>query len=47
MDSNYALFDGYLNKKEKKFKEGLSLEQRFMELFYTVTEELINDKIRL
>ena len=47
VDSNYALFDGYLNKKEKKFKEGLSLEQRFMELFYTVTEELINDKIRL
>lgn len=46
-DSNYALFDSYLNKKEKKFKEGLSLEQRFMELFYVVTDELINDKIRL
>lgn len=47
VDSNYALFDSYLNKKEKKFKEGLSLEQRFMELFYVVTDELINDKIRL
>ena len=47
VDSNYALFDGYLNKREKKFKEGLSLEQRFMELFYVVTDELINDKIRL
>lgn len=47
VDSNYALFDGYLNKREKKFKEGLSLEQRFMELFYVVTDGLINDKIRL
>lgn len=47
VDSNYALFDSYLNKREKKFKEGLSLEQRFMELFYVVTDELINDKIRL
>lgn len=47
VDSNYALFDGYLNKKEKKIKEGLSLEQRFMELFYMVTDGLINDKIRL
>lgn len=46
-NSNYALFDDYLNKGEKKFKEGLPLEQRFMELFYTVTEKLINDKIRL
>ncbi len=46
-NSNYALFDDYLNKREKKFKEGLSLEQRFIELFYVATDELIKDKIRL
>ncbi len=46
-NSNYALFDYYLNKRDKNFKIGLPLEQRFMELFYIVTDELIKAKIRM
>ena len=44
LKNNYALFDDYLNKTEPQIDNGLKVEERFMELFYRVTEKLVNDK---
>lgn len=44
--SNYDLFDHYLNKREGDNKSE-KMEQKLIELFYKVTSELIEDKIKL
>src|SRR5690606_4107044 len=41
---NYERFIEYLNKSLKGDKEGKSLENRFMELFYNATSSLIQEK---
>ena len=48
-DSNYALFDSYLNGKAKGFsvKTGGSENQNFVELFYQVTQKLVEDKLNM
>lgn len=47
IDSNYALFDRYLNKKSSKISRDSSKENIFMELFYMAIDELVHDKYRL
>lgn len=46
-DSNYDLFDGYLNKYRNKVSHGSSKENVFMELFYMAINDLVHNKFRL
>ncbi|MCB9018132.1 MAG: hypothetical protein H6544_05980 [Prevotellaceae bacterium] len=46
-DSNYALFDGYLNSVQKSLNKGTNHEHLFMEMFYKATEKIIENKIKL
>jgi hypothetical protein len=45
--SNYALFDGILNKKQGNIQRGASKEHIFIELFYSAIDELVKSKFRL
>jgi hypothetical protein len=46
-DSNYGLFDSFLNDEEKRYKTGIPGERRLIELFSVVTQKLVNKKIKL
>jgi hypothetical protein len=46
-DSNYGLFDSFLNDVEKNYQTGIPAERRLVELFAVVTKELVNKKIKL
>lgn len=47
-DSNYDLFNSYLNKTEKELGNGdMSKEESFVELFYRATENLTKDKLNM
>lgn len=47
-DSNYDLFNSYLNKTEKELSNGdMSQEESFIELFYRATENLTKDKLKM
>lgn len=46
-DSNYDLFDNYLNSKQRKINHDSSKENMFMELFYKAINDLVKDKFRL
>jgi hypothetical protein len=46
-NSNYALFDSFLNSEEKKLNKGGDTPQWFMDLFFIVTKVLIDKKIKL
>ena len=41
---NYALVDSLLNKRWKKFNKAATREQKFCELFFRATEDLVNNK---
>lgn len=43
--SNFAAFDDFLNKSERKLN-GFSKEQKFIELFNLATQEIINQKFK-
>lgn len=45
LKSGYDLFDAFLDSKHSSLPKG-SKEQKFMELFYDVTEELVNAKYK-
>lgn len=47
LNSNYALFDTFLNKAAKNISMSLSIEERFVELFYVATKRLCEKKLRL
>lgn len=44
---NYALYDNYLNKKQRDIKKDGSKEHFFVELFYQAIEELVKSKFRM
>lgn len=44
---NYDLFDSTLNSNWKGWNGAAPREQKFMELFYRATEELVNDKYNM
>lgn len=46
-NSNYALFDTFLNIEAKSFSMDMSTEERFIELFYRATEVIANKKFRM
>lgn len=43
----YQLFDKTLNNKQKGLLQGSSKEKQFVELFYTVTKQLLQEKLNL
>ena len=45
LKSEYDLFDAFLDSKHTSLPKS-SKEQKFMELFYDVTEELVNAKYK-
>jgi hypothetical protein len=47
LKSNYDLFDDVLNSKQKGIKKDAGKAHRFIELFYTATNELVNKKFRM
>lgn len=46
LDSNYDLYNRYLNKLSERVRTG-EKEQQFMELFYHATKKLIEDKFNI
>jgi len=44
--NNYERFTSFLNKKAKKMNTSEKTENRFMEVFYKTTEELMSDKYK-
>lgn len=47
IDSNYALFDAYLNKKQGKIAKDSPKENQFVELFYLAISELVDKKLNI
>lgn len=47
LNSNYALFDSVLNRNAKHISMELSIEERFIELFYKATRELTEKKLNI
>lgn len=44
--SGYVLYDAALNERHKNLSKGLKPDQKFMELFYNVTKELVEKKYK-
>ena len=46
MKSGYDLFDSALNEERTSLAKNLTLEQKFIELFYIVTKKLVEKKYK-